>query len=67
MKMEPARTCLSCGNEFSGAVEFCPVCMLRKGLAGGLESGQSSASADAIKPTLDQAVRRFEHLMQPCP
>ena len=32
------RSCTSCGNEFSGAMEFCPVCMLRKGLAGGVES-----------------------------
>ena len=27
-------------------MEFCPVCMLRKGLAGGVESGGSSASED---------------------
>ena len=42
MSAEPQRTCPSCGNEFSGAMEFCPVCMLRKGLAGGVESGESS-------------------------
>jgi hypothetical protein len=29
MNAEPQRTCASCGNEFSGAMEFCPVCMLR--------------------------------------
>ena len=46
MKAEPQRICPSCGNEFSGAVEFCPVCMLRKALAGGVESGESSASED---------------------
>src|SRR6201981_2812035 len=61
MKTEPKRTCPSCGNEFSGAMEFCPVCMLRKGLAGGVESGESSASEDTIKPTPEQAVQRFEH------
>src|SRR5271157_1512793 len=55
------RTCPSCGNEFSGAMEFCPVCMLRKALAGGVESGGSFASADTVKPTLEQAVQRFEH------
>jgi len=33
MKPESRRVCQSCGNEFSGAMEFCPVCMLRKGLA----------------------------------
>jgi hypothetical protein len=32
MKAEPQRICPSCGNEFSGAMEFCPVCMLRKAL-----------------------------------
>src|SRR6516165_595495 len=55
------RTCPSCGNEWSGAMEFCPVCMLRKGLAGGVESGGSSASEDMVKPTPEQAVQRFEH------
>ena len=44
MNTEPKRTCPSCGNELSGAIEFCPVCMLRKGLAGGVESGVSSIS-----------------------
>ena len=57
MSTEPQCTCPSCGNEFSGAMEFCPVCMLRKALAGGVESGESSASEDTIKPT----AQRFEH------
>src|SRR5208337_3353585 len=61
MSMEPQRTCLSCGNEFSGAMEFCPVCMLRKGLAGGVESGESSTSENTVKPTPERAVQRFEH------
>src|SRR5271170_8149574 len=60
MSTELQRTCPSCGNEFSGAMEFCPVCMLRKALAGGVESGQSSLE-EAAKPTLEQAVQRFEH------
>src|SRR5271166_1601698 len=60
MKTEPQRTCPSCGNELSGAMEFCPVCMLRKGLAGGVESGESRFE-DTVKPTLEQAVQRFEH------
>ena len=60
MKTEPQRTCPSCGNEFSGAVEFCPVCMLRKGLAGGVESGESSTE-DTVKPIPDQPAQRFEH------
>src|SRR5208282_4019550 len=38
------------------------VCMLRKGLAGGVESGESSTSEDTVKPTRpEQAVQRFEH------
>src|SRR5258705_12398660 len=62
MSTEPQRTCPSCGNEFSGAAEFCPVCMLRKALADGAESEESSASEDTIKaPASEQAVHRFEH------
>src|SRR5215469_1492524 len=60
MKTEPQRICPSCGNEFSGAMEFCPVCMLRKGLAGGVESCESSFE-EAAKPTPVQALQRFEH------
>src|SRR6516165_3411695 len=60
MSAESKRTCPSCGNEFSGAMEFCPVCMLRKGLAGGAESGESSFQC-AIQPTSDQPPKRFEH------
>ena len=34
--------------------------MLRKGLDGGAESGESS-SGDTLKPTTEQALQRFEH------
>jgi hypothetical protein len=61
MMTEPKRTCPSCGNEFSGAMEFCPVCLLRKGLAGGVESGESSASEVAVDPISEQTEQRFEH------
>jgi hypothetical protein len=61
MSTEAQRTCSICGNEFSGAMEFCPVCMLRKALAGGVESGESSAPEDTVKPVPEQEVRRFEH------
>jgi tetratricopeptide (TPR) repeat protein len=61
MSTEPQRTCPSCGNEFSGAMEFCPVCMLRKGLAGGVESGESSAATETIKPRREDAAHRFDH------
>src|SRR6516162_2790377 len=60
MKTEPQRTCPSCGNEFSGAMEFCPVCMLRKGLASGVESGVS-ATEGTLKPIPDQPAQRFDH------
>ena len=57
---EPQRTCPSCGNEFSGAMEFCPVCMLRKALDGGDESAESS-SGGAMKPTAELVAQRFEN------
>src|SRR5271165_3178082 len=60
MNTESLRTCPICGNEFSGAMEFCPVCMLRKALADGAESGES-ATEDMPKPTPERAVQRFEH------
>jgi WD40 repeat protein/serine/threonine protein kinase len=61
MSTEPQRTCSSCGNEFSGAMDFCPVCMLRKAIAGDVESGESSASEETVGPTPEQATQRFEH------
>jgi hypothetical protein len=60
MSTEPQRTCPTCGNELSGTEEFCPVCMLRKGLSGGVEAGESS-SQDTLKPTSQDGAYRFEH------
>ena len=61
MSTQPQRTCPTCGNELSGAMEFCPVCMLRKGLAGTVESGESSFE-EKVKPTTpDQPAQRFDH------
>jgi serine/threonine protein kinase len=57
MSTERQRICPSCGNELAGAMEFCPVCMLHKGLAGKVESGESYASEDTVKAT----PQRFEH------
>jgi tetratricopeptide (TPR) repeat protein len=62
MKIEPKRTCPSCGNELSGAMEFCPVCLLRKGLAGEVESGESS-SGDTLKSIPEQPAQRFDHYL----
>jgi serine/threonine protein kinase/tetratricopeptide (TPR) repeat protein len=60
MKTQPQRTCPSCGNEFSGAMEFCPVCMLRGALPGAAESGASSFEK-AVKPAPELSAQRFEH------
>jgi hypothetical protein len=60
MSTDLKRTCRSCRNEFSGAMEFCPVCMLRRGLAGGVESGESSVE-ETVRPTSDEPLKRFDH------
>jgi serine/threonine protein kinase len=62
MSAQPQRTCPSCGNELSGAMEFCPVCLLRKGLAGEVESGESS-SGDTLKPIPEQPAQRFDYYL----
>src|SRR4029077_13172568 len=61
MSPQDRRACPSCGNELSEAMESCPVCMFRIGLAGGVESGESSTSEHAVKSTPDQAPKRLEH------
>ena len=60
MSTEPQLTCPNCGNEFSGAMEFCPICVLRMGLAGGVASGDSCFE-EAVRPTPDKPPKRFEH------
>jgi hypothetical protein len=60
MKADDRHTCPTCGNELSGGMKCCPVCMLRKVLAGGIESGDSS-SGDILKPTPGQPAQRFHH------
>ena len=60
MKTEDRRVCSSCGNEFSGAVEFCPVCMLHGALAEDVESGESS-SERVTNPKSQGVARRFQH------
>ena len=56
------RTCQICGTKFSatGANESCPVCMLRKAVAGGVES-RTSFSDETVKPASEPAASRFEH------
>jgi serine/threonine protein kinase len=60
MTTELQRTCPSCGTEFSGAMEFCPVCMLRRGLPGMVVSGESTFE-EALEPAPDQPPKRFDH------
>jgi hypothetical protein len=60
-KIDKPRTCSVCGTALSGLDESCPVCMLREGLAGGFESGESSISEVSTNPTSEQAAQRFEH------
>jgi serine/threonine protein kinase len=59
--IDEAKACSVCGTALSGVDESCPVCMLRKGLAGGVESGGSSASEDIVRPTPEPASHRFEN------
>ncbi|MGA7879271.1 MAG: hypothetical protein WCD63_00240 [Terrimicrobiaceae bacterium] len=58
MKTEDRRVCPSCRTEFSGAMEFCPICMLR-GVLG--EEVESISERDVSESTLDVGVERFEH------
>src|ERR1700675_4553562 len=59
--VDEEKACSVCGTALSGVDEFCPVCMLRKGLATGVESGESSTSEETIKRTPERATQRFEH------
>jgi serine/threonine protein kinase len=59
---EDRRVCPSCGNEFSGAVEFCPVCMLHGASTGQIESGESfDAAQERDESTVAHISHRFEH------
>ena len=60
MSTETIRSCASCGNGFSGAIGFCPVCMLREALPGAVEFGASSFE-EGVKPASEQLPHRFDH------
>jgi len=60
MKTKPRRTCPSCGNHFSGVLEFCPVCMVRKAIDLGAESGRASPKK-TVQPAPEGKVQRFGH------
>jgi serine/threonine protein kinase len=56
MSMESRRICPKCRNEFAGAMEYCPVCMLRQAVGSGVQSGESFYAEDEVKPP-----SKFEH------
>jgi hypothetical protein len=59
MSTAPQRTCAACGTELSGAMKFCPVCMLHQALGREGESNDSSFE-EAVKST-PEVTQRFEH------
>jgi predicted ATPase len=60
MKTQPRRTCPRCGNPFSGALEFCPVCMVRNAIGWEAELDDPS-SKKTIEPTAGGTAQRFGH------
>jgi len=60
MNGEDNRTCPACGTEISGAMEFCPVCMLRQALDAEAESGEL-VSEYSVKPQSELVAQRLEH------
>jgi serine/threonine protein kinase len=61
MITELQRTCPSCGNEFSGGLKFCPVCVLRIGLEGQVESSEARPEDLRGESASEVASQRFEH------
>ena len=61
MKTEDRRTCSVCGTEFSANMEFCPVCVLRRGLDEPLESDESSLEKASVESSPALLEHRFEH------
>jgi hypothetical protein len=60
MSTERGHICPDCGSEFSGAMEFCPVCMLRKALDPKVESGESSFE-HSVELAAELVSQRFEN------
>jgi WD40 repeat protein/serine/threonine protein kinase len=60
MKGEETRTCQACGCEISGAMKFCPVCLLRQALDAETEPDERSSEYSA-RPHPEQVARRLEH------
>ena len=58
MKTEDRRVCPRCGNEFSGAMKLCPICMLREALDEETEPFSEQAFSASV---LEAGAERFEH------
>jgi hypothetical protein len=58
MKTEDRRICPGCGNEFSGAVEFCPICTFRRALNEETEPCSERAFSATV---VDRGTERFDH------
>jgi serine/threonine protein kinase len=61
MKIEGIRTCSVCGTQFSVSEEFCPVCMLRRGLIEEAKSSETSSIEASAESTPSQPPLRFEN------
>ena len=61
VKIEDRRTCPVCGTEFSANMEFCPVCVLRRGLDEAPESDESSLEKASVDSSPALLAHRFEH------
>jgi serine/threonine protein kinase len=60
MKRQLRRTCPNCGSQFSGALEFCPVCMIRNAMNAG--AGSSASSFEKTPQRIaEEKAGRFGH------
>ena len=60
LEAKPRRVCPTCGHAFSEAMQGCPVCQLRKGLATDVELLEP-ANAVITQPIPGYPTQRFEH------
>src|ERR1700758_4355120 len=65
MNREDSRTCRACGGEVSGAMDFCPVCLLHEALDAEAESGEPSSECSG-GPHSEPVAQRLEHYELVC-